>query len=453
MNAATTMAMRWLRRRPAKNPLDDQTISSSATIEEIHDASISRTAIRLVCVGLAAFILWANIAPVAEIATGTGAIVPIGQAQNIQHLEGGIVAEVLVREGDRVERGQPIIRLDDLASRAELAKATAREEGIRLEIERRAANRTNTDSVFSDTSPLRGIIGSQQAAALADDAMQKAQIAVAQAEVETRRAELSALSQREVKSREELLILERQFASYETAFKAGAVSRNERDRIARDKIQLEGVLLTIGGQRTAGEAALAQSEAHVQELWAGFLQTAEAAIADLEIEAANARELVAQLRDRVARIVIVAPDTGRILSLAVHNPGQVITPGEQIAQLIPEGQTALAEVEIPADQIGFISPGMDANVKVLTFDYTRFGSIPAKVVSISASSLKHDERSAPYFSVRLELDRESIERSTQNRPIHPGMSVVADIKLGKKTVMSFLLKPLRNLSDRALSQQ
>ncbi|PWW00619.1 adhesin transport system membrane fusion protein [Hoeflea marina] len=453
MSAPTSMALRWLRKSPARNPSDDPTISSSVTIEELHDASISRAAIRLVSIGLAGFILWANVAPVAEIATGSGAIVPIGQAQNIQHLEGGIVAEVLVREGDRVERGQPIIRLDDLASRAELAKATAREKGIRLEIERRAANRTDGNSVFSDALPLRGIVGSQQAAARADDALQKAQIAVAQAEVETRKADLSALSGRQTKSREELLILERQLASYEAALKAGAVSRNERDRVARDKIQLEGAILTLDGQRAAGEAGLAQSEAHVRELWAGFLQTAETAIADLEIEAANSRELVAQLRDRVARTVIVAPDTGRILGLAVHNPGQVVTPGEQIAQLIPEGQTALADVEIPADQIGFISPGMDANVKVLTFDYTRFGSIPAKVISISASSLKRDERSAPYFSVRLELDRDSIERSTQNRPIHPGMSVLADIKLGQKTVMSFLLKPLRSISDRALSQQ
>ena len=96
---------------------------------------------------------------------------------------------------------------------------------------------------------------------------------------------------------------------------------------------------------------------------------------------------------------------------------------------------------------------MAANVKVLTFDYTRFGSIPATVTGVSASSLRHDPKSPPYFLVRLALDPDSLSHLALDRPIHSGMSVVGDIKLGEKSVLSFLLKPLRSLSDRALTQQ
>lgn len=439
----------------------DPTISSSVSIEEIHDAGISRTAIRVVCIALAMFVVWASFAPVTEITTGMGEIVPVGEAQSIQHLEGGMVSEILVRDGARVERGQPIMRLDDLSSKAELAKALSRAEGIKLEIERRSTSNTSqTDSVLEGSLQLRGtqsqlsgIAGSQQAASRADDAFQDAQIEVARAEVATREADLSSLVLREEKILEELQIMERQLLEYDRAFKNGAVSRNERDKIAREKIQLEGSMLSLRGQRAAGEAALSQSQARVLELQAGFAQSAETAIAELEIEAANVRELVAQLQDRLTRTVIVAPETGRVLALAAKNPGQVISPGEQIGQIIPEGRAALAEIEITADKIGTISEGMDANVKVLTFDSTRFGSIPAAVKSISASSLKRDANSLPYYVVRLELDSEAMDEFNRNRPIQPGMSVSADINLGKKSVMSFLLKPLRSLSDRALSQQ
>ncbi|MGV8855168.1 MAG: HlyD family type I secretion periplasmic adaptor subunit [Devosia sp.] len=456
MSISSLSARAWPGRRAAREGQQDGrelAMASSASIEEIHDAGVARSAIRLVSLGLIAFLVWASFAPVPEIATGFGEIVPVEQNQNIQHLEGGIVAQIFVKEGERVERGQPILRLDDLAPKAELAKATSHAEGIRLEIERRAANRQNPVSVLDGPLQLRGPAGTEQPAALADEAFRKAQIEVALAEVEVRKADLSSLAQRQENASGELAIIARQLAAFDNAVKTVGAASNQRDNIAREKIQLENAVLTSGSQRATAQAALLQAQAHVHELQAGFRQAAEAEIADFQVQAASAQELVTQLQDRVDRTLILAPQTGRVLGLVANNPGQVITPGEQIATLIPEGQPTLAEVEIPADQIGFVSLGMAANVKVLTFDYTRFGSMPATVTSISASSLKHDPKSAPYFLVRLALDPASLAHLSLDRPIHSGMSVVGDIKLGEKSVLSFLLKPLRSLSDRALTQQ
>ena len=439
----------------AKTPTEqhDPTLASSASIEEIHDARISRSWIRLISLGLLTFLVWASFAPVPEMTSGFGEIVPAEQSQNIQHLEGGQIAEIFVREGDRVAAGQALMRLDDLSARAELAKATSRAEGIRLEIARRSIRSSEPVSVLDGPLRLRGIAGSQQAAALADEALQSAQIEVAQADVEVRRADLSSLAEREAITLQELEIVARQLADFERAIETVGASRSQRDKIARDKLQLENALLGIRTQRAMGTAALEQAEAHVRELSAGFRQAAETAVAELEIQAASAMELVTQLQDRLDRTLIVAPDTGRILGLTANNPGQVIAPGQQIATLIPEGRPTLAEIEIPADQIGFVSVGMEANVKVLTFDYTRFGSIPATVAGISASSLKRDTKTPPVYVVRLALDPASVEQLAAGRPLQPGMSIVADVKLGEKSVMSFLLKPLRSLSDRALTQQ
>lgn len=443
--------------QPARKPPQekyDPALSSSASIEEIHDARVSRSWIRLIGLALLAFLVWACLAPVPEMTSGFGEIAPAESSQHVQHLEGGQVAEIFVKEGDRVERGQPIMRLNDLSVRAELAKALSKAEGIRLEIERRTSGSSDTFSVLDGPLRLRGISGSQQAAAVADEALQDAQIEVAQADVQLRRADLSSLNEREAYAQQELDIVSEQLVEFEKAVETVGAAKNQRDKIARDKIQLENTLLQIRAQRASGEAALAQAEAHVRELQAGFRQASEAAVADLEIEGASADELVRQLQDRVDRTLITAPDTGRILGLIASNPGQVITPGQQIATLIPEGKPTLVDVEIPADQIGFIAVGMAAHVKVLTFDYTRFGTIPATVASISASSLKRDDaRAAPYFQVRLALDPQSVNHLPADRPLQPGMSVMADIKLGEKSVMSFLLKPLRSLSDRALTQQ
>jgi len=439
--------------RSAPGEVFDPALSSSASIEEIHDARISRSWIQLISLGLLTFLVWASLAPVPEMTSGYGEVVPADQSQNIQHLEGGQVAEIYVKEGDRVERGQPIMRLEDLSARAELAKATSKAEGIRLEIARRTTGSSETFSVLEGPLRLRGISGSQQAAALADEALQDAQIEVAQADVQLRRADLSSLAEREAFALEELAIVTAQLVAFDQAVDSVGAAKSQRDKIARDKLQLENAVLAIRTQRATGEAALAQAEAHVRELQAGFKQATETAVAELEIQAASAQELVTQMQDRVERTLITAPETGRILGLIANNKGQVIAPGEQIATLIPEGKPTLVEIEIPADQIGFIAVGMDANVKVLTFDYTRFGSIPATVASISASSLKRDAKSAPFYMVKLALDPDSVSRLATDRPLQPGMSVVADVKLGEKSVMSFLLKPLRSLSDRAFTQQ
>lgn len=437
-----------------RKDLVDHNLASSALIEEIHDTRNARTAIRLVALALLTFIVWAAYAPVTEIAEGHGEIIPAGGIQNVQHFEGGIIAEIFVSEGQTVSKGQPILRLDDISVRAELAKASARSEGIKREIERRGnTEATSFKSVFDGELRLRGIANSQQAAARAESAFQQAQIQVILAERQTRQGELSTLISREEKYREELDILSRQLADFKTAQKIGAISKRELDNIARDKIQLEGILLDVGGQITNRKTALIESDAHLQELRAGFRQNAETAIADLEIEAANVQELISQLVDRLKRTTILAPNSGRLHQFSARNSGQIIGPGEQIAEIIPDGEIAIAEVEIPADQIGFISLGMEANVKVLTYDHTRFGTVPATVTNISASNLKHEANSTSYFLVRVELARNNVGDSAADYKILPGMSIIADVVLGEKTVLDFLLKPLRSLSDRALSEQ
>lgn len=437
-----------------KSKADDRTIASSASIEEIHESSVARSTIRLVCLGLVLFLVWASLAQVPEMTTGLGEVLPNQQIQNIQHLEGGQVAEIFVREGERVERGQPILQLDDLSVRAELAKATAQAEGLRLEIARRLTQNGSPDApVLEGPLRLRGIAGSQDAAAIADRELERAQLQVAYADLDVKKADLVSLAQRQANAESELGIVERQLADFDRAVETIGLARSQRDAIERDKIQIENTLLTIETQRASGLAAVAQAEARITELQATFVQADETEVAQLEIEATSAQELVRQLEDRLGRMLVLAPETGNILSLAVNNRGQVVKPGEQIASIIPAGQPTFVEVRVNADQIGFVHVGLPANVKILTFDYTRFGSIPATISAISASSIKEDPNTPPFYLVRLELDAQAAAHLGADRQIQSGMSVAADIRLGEKSVMSFLLKPLRGITDRALTQQ
>ncbi|MCB1517649.1 MAG: HlyD family type I secretion periplasmic adaptor subunit [Hyphomicrobiaceae bacterium] len=437
-----------------QGPSQAAEIAYGNLIEEYHDPRIAKLAIRATALALLGFLIWATITPIHELATGQGKILPAGFVQNIQHLEGGTVAQVYVREGQTVAAGDPIIRLDDVSLKAELGKAQARVEFLRLAIQRQTLVSTGhvQDWGTSDQERFEELRASQQSASTASIEYRDAQLKVIQAELDMKTAEVSSLTQRVANSQQELDIVTRQLADYEKAVESGAISRRQRDDVLREKLKVESDLAQLNGQLELSRAAVQEAEARMGELQAQFRQDAVSQIADLEGQKAEAEELVTQLQDRLERTVVRAPVAGRISNLGTHNPGQVIQPGELVAEVVPEHTAVLAEVNISPDQIGYISEGMHANVKVLTYDFARFGGLDGTIVEVSPNSIANYEGQY-FYRVRIELASNHVGNPAEGREVTPGMSIVADIKLGDKSVLNYLLKPLRAISDRAFTER
>lgn len=429
-------------------------IAYGASLEEHHDSAVARTAIRVTAVAFIGFLAWAMITPVYELAVGQGQILPAGFVQNVQHLEGGTVDEILIRNGQFVAEGAPIIKMDDLSIRAELSKAQSRLEFTRLAIERQnlIASGQAAEWDIADQNQFEILRNSQQAASLAGEDYRSAQLDVMATELDMKTAELASLEIQVAIGNAELAILAQKLTDFEKAVLLGAVSRRERDDVLREKLALESRVAALQGQMELAQAGVRSVQAREVELGARFRQEAVDQIANLQAQFAESAELVRQIQDRLARSVVVAPTSGRINNLAAINAGQVIGPGELIAEIVPEDGKVYAEVEIAPDQIGFIHEGMAANVKVLTYDFARFGGLDGTIIDVSPTSSMNPDGLLMY-NVRVELVRPFVGDPAEQRIVTPGMSVTADMRLGDKSVLAYLLKPLRALSDRAFSER
>lgn len=429
-------------------------IAYGASIEEYHDAAIARTAIRVSAVALAGFLVWAMVTPVYELAVGQGQILPAGFIQSVQHLEGGSVAEILIREGQFVNEGMPIIKMDDLSMRAELRKAQSRLEFTRLAIERQNLIASGQAAQWSsvDQFQFEALRSSQQEASLAGENYRSAQLDVMATELDMKTAELTSMGIQVANGNAELAILSQKLTDFERAMQLGAVSRRERDDVLREKLGLESKVAALQGQMELARAGVSSVEAREIELMARFKQEAVDQIAELQAQRAESEELVRQLQDRLTRSLVLAPTSGRINNLSAINSGQVLGPGELVAEIVPEDGKVYAEVEIAPDQIGFINEGMAANVKVLTYDFARFGGLDGTIIDVSPTSIMNPE-GALMYRVRVELSQPYVGDPMEGRIVTPGMSITADVRLGNKSVLAYLLKPLRALSDRAFSER
>ena len=426
-------------------------VSTSMLIEERRHTKLARQMVTGCAVVLFVLVGWAAIAPVHEVVSGNGEILPTGLVQPIEHLEGGIVADVLVSPGDRVAPGDPLVRLDTTTTRAELAKAQARLESLRLTIERQQSLASGDKLQAESNGLLLRLYDSQSEAFESSEQYRDAQLDVLRADLSIKEAELVGIMLEQEKNREELAIVSRQLADYDRAMRSGAISRRERDAIAREKLALERDEARLASTAQSLQASITQAEAREAELLARLRQEALTEVSQLEADRAETEALVRQLEDRLARQSITASVAGVVHVVNVRGRGDVVAPADVVLEIVPIDGDVFAQIEIPAERIGGVRVGMEAQVKVLTYDFARFGTVAAVVDTISPSSVMTED-GRPVFNVDLRLADDEVGSGSGLRPLRPGMTVIADIASGRKSVLGYLLKPLRVLSDRALTE-
>lgn len=441
----------------------DSTLTASPFLAEHYDTRYARALIWTASAALIAFFFWAANTPVYEMVNGQGTIRPEGLSQRVEHLEGGIVSRSLVAEGDVVEKGEPLIELDvsDLVAekRKQDAKITRLDRNIAhyrtlLSLDLAAAADGDPQAV-RDIEGAAGIGGGAGLALAEDIAFRRAQIGVIHRERELAETQIGTIEERKVRLGEELAIVREQHRRYLSTGDAMVIPLRELEALQREIIRLELSLDDADGERAVALKTIARTRSQEAEIIGDYRYDAAQRLADAEEQRAAAAETVAQIDDRLARSVLRAPVAGVIQELNVLGAGEVITPGEVVLSIVPSSGRAFAEIEVPADRIGGVSIGDEASLKVLTYDFTRYGDIDARVARISPSSFElEDGRSV--FRVALAFETGGLVpldgSDGELRPVTPGMTVVASVKSERRTVLAYLLKPLRIISDRAMTE-
>lgn len=390
-----------------------------------------------------ALFVWAAVGEIREVAHTVGDIEPIGNIMTVEHLEGGIVRELLVREGDFVSAGQPLARLEKEDTTAELARIESRMRYLALEEERLRAQEYNTDVQFGLRlqSALDDLSSQQRNALRANrQALSDEQAALA-ARVAQKEAEITSL-ERQLEIQEHQVELEKEkFEIQADLLEDGYTSRR---RYLDAQTEYQRVLVTK--QQTAGNLETAR------EMLAEAQASLSKAGADVNRDVADERSRLAQerdeltqeakkLKDRQNRLFVKAPVDGYIQMVGQSGRGAVVNPGDLIAEIVPVTERLVAEVKIDPKDIGHIEVGHKAEITVTSYDPNIQGTIPGEVETISASSFE-DEKGNYYFKAIVGFNGNTIGEGQNERPIRPGMQVNADIVTGSKSILRYLMHPV-----------
>ena len=361
----------------------------------------SRTLINLIVLSLVAAIIWASIAQINEITRGDGRVVPLRRMQTIQSLEGGILAELLVSEGDIVDEGEVLARLDPTRSEAAFRAASAEITALTAQVAR-----------------LEAEVLERPALNFGEDAN------------ESEQTELRLFNARRTKLEASLKALEAERQSIQEQIDitsplalSGAVSRIDVLRLEQQRAELEG---KISDTRNA------------------YVQDAYKDLAQRRAKLTSLRQDVVSKQDEFMRTEIRSPVAGRVNNIDITTLGGVIQPGEPIMEVTPTDDQLLIETKVLPRDVAFIAPGMEASVKITAYDFSTYGDLRGTVTQISEDTVEEDTPQGPqdFYRVMVRTESNQLERHGEKFSIRPGMLAQVDIESGKRSVLSYLTRPL-----------
>lgn len=428
-------------------------LSRSVLLEEAAPPKNARAAIIIVLGALLIFVLWASLSQLDEKAVASGEILPVNFVQPVQHFEGGIVADVRIEDGQVVAEGEALIVLDSTAPLAELETLRARNASLGLQMERLRAFATGEE-------PDLGAIAPGYADMIADQTrLHRSQINSrnAQTSVITSQVDELIAAQKGLAAQEDALQKEVGFAGEEVGLRSELVEKGLTSRVVflnaqRQLARAEGQLAEIITQAASNRAAVAEARLRKLEVEERLKTEALNEQGKLAGEREQVGEQLARLEDRVARTTITAPVAGIVKGLVVTSPGGVIGPGQILLEIVPDDRELIAEVRISPKDVGHVKAGSPAVIKIDTFSYSRYGGIEGRVKQVSASTFQ-DEDGNPYFRGLVTLDQDYVGIDPLSNRLAPGMTLVADIKTGKKSLMEYLLRPISRALEDSFSER
>jgi protease secretion system membrane fusion protein len=424
--------------------------------------ALQRWGTRIMLIGLLAFVAWAAVAPLDE-GVPTQAVVSIDtKRKTVQHLQGGIVREVLVREGDQVKEGQILIRLNDGTVRANMEATRQRYLGFRAMESRLLAEQAGAQMITwhpdvqaeaSDPLIKRHIHAQEQLmttrrAGLEAD-LQGIEESIRAQEVQ-RKALEGVLESRRAQQR----LVSEQLGNIASLVKDGYAPRNQQLDLERQLADVTASLTELQGNLGRSALAVAGLRQRAASRRQDYRKESDSQLADVTREVQSDEGRLQALREELARTEIRSPATGQVVGLSFQTVGGVIAPGQRLMDVVPQGETLLLEARIPPHLIDSVKPGLQADVRFSTFVHTPQLVAQGRVVSVSGDLLTEQTPMGQmsFFLTRVELTPSGMD-ALGRRQIQPGMPAEVIIKTGERTVLTYLLHPLTRRVAASMKEQ
>jgi len=411
----------------------------------------TRRLLYAIALSVVVMIVWATFAEVDIVTRGQGKVIPSRQVQILGSQDGGVITEILVREGDLVQQGELLLKLDQTRSQSSLGENMAERSGL---IVRAARLRAMVDGQPFEPSQVMltetaDIVYQEQQ--LYDSRLEELEVqkGIARQQLKQRREELRELGVRRGQLGRELELATEELSRTTPMIESGAVSPVEVLRLQREVNKAEGELKQTRAQLSRISASISEAEGKLAGVDLEFSNGVREQLADTVNRINALTEAGAGLSDRVRQTNLLSPVTGTIKQLLYNTVGGIVLPGRDIVELIPADDSLLVEVRVRPQDIAFMAPGQVANVKVTAYDFVVYGGLEGKVEQIGADTVLDEDGNA-FYEVSV---RTTTVAFGKDQPIIPGMTVEVDILTGKKTIMAYLMKPVLRAQQRSLSER
>lgn len=426
----------------------------TSVLEEATTPYLIRTTTFIVSLVFLSFLVWTGFAKIKEVARTVGEIVPSGHVQIIQHLEGGIVDEILVQEDELVEKGQILLRIRGESIKADLDRLTSRQKLLDQRRQRLTAflNSSADQNGTEDRATPIDISGSENDI-LSGMLLAKENEKQVLKEQITQKNEQIRLLKREKKTiQKNLSIAEQSFQTQKELYEERLVPQTNYLNALQEINARKGQLDSMAIQIRQAEQAVKEFEWRLQSQDSKSKDDVLQQIGSVKSELSENNEMINKLKKQINRLELRSPAHGIVKGLEVHTIGGIIPPGQPLMEIVPLNEELIAEIKISPADIGHIQKGDHVTVKVTTFDFSRYGSINGSVAVLSATTFT-DEQGAPFYKGLIKLEQNYVGNNPEMNKVLPGMIVNADIITGEKSLLAYLLKPIHRSLNSAFIER
>lgn len=411
----------------------------------------ARAVLRWMLYILVALLIWSAFAQVEEVTRGVGKVIPSRQLQILQSVDGGIVSAIHVTEGQVVEAGQLLLNIDETRFMSSLRENRSQYLSLLAKAERlRALAEGRTFAVPAEVLKENPALGEQERMLYTSRRTElDTQLSIARQQLAQRSQELIEVRARRDQAAHGYDLAKQELAVTQPLVGSGAVSEVELLRLQRDVSRYKGDRDQAAAQIDRVQAAIAEANRKVQEVELNFRNESRIELAEVVAKLNGLSEGSLALSDRVKQAALKSPVKGTIKRLLVNTVGGVVQPGKDVVEIVPLEDALMLEVRILPKDIAFLRPGQTGKVRFSAYDFAIYGSLDAVVDNIGADTVA-DDKGNSFYNIRVHTLKSSLG---SNRPILPGMQAEVDIKTGKKSVLSYLLKPVLRAHQRALTER
>jgi adhesin transport system membrane fusion protein len=443
---------RWLADWTENPETREQDFVQDADYFMIHQEPLrARVLTKTILIAMALYIMWMAVATVDEITKGEGKVIPSSQIQILQSLDGGIVVEINVKEGQVVDAGQVLLRVDP--TRFESSVRENRSQYLALTT--KAARLRALAEGLPFVPPPEVLIEDQKTAQdeqrLFESARSNvaAQVSIAREQLTQRQQELSEMRAKREQASQAYELTARELAVTKPLINSGAVSEVELLRLERDTSRFRGERDMAAAQILRSQAAMSEASRKIEEVELNARNEVRKELADTMAKLNAFTEGGVALADKVKHASVRSPVKGTVKRLFVNTVGGVVQPGRDLVEVVPLEDALILEAKVAPKDIAFLSPGQPAVVKFTAYDFSTYGGLEARLENIGADSIT-DERGNTFFLVKVRTLKSSLGTGL---PIIPGMVAEVDIITGQKSILSYLLKPVLKAKQNALTER